>query len=85
MTSRNVTNIEQTGYVGKNMLATAFAMSRFDLVEAIVSLEESSSNAGIGGYATWTKEKGCSATLDEIWAQSERKQARSAWEGAIEN
>ena len=85
MTSRNVTNIAQTGYVGKNLLATVFAMSRFELVEAIVSPEESSSDAGIGGYATWTKENRSSATLDEIWTKRECKQARSAWEGAIEN
>ena len=50
MTSRNVTNIAQTGYVGKNFLATLFAMSRFELVEATVSPEKSSSYAGIGGY-----------------------------------
>ena len=57
MTSRKVTNIAHIGYVGKNMLAMAFTMSRFDLVEAIVSPDESSNDAGIGGYATWTKKK----------------------------
>ena len=59
-------------------------MSRFKLVEAIVSLEKSSSDAGIGGDATWTKESQFSLTLEEIWSQSERKQARFAREGARE-
>ena len=85
MSSRNVTNIAQTGYVGKNLFSTVFAMARFELGEAIVSKEESSSDAGIGGYATWTKENRSRATLDEIWTESERKIARSAWEGTIEN
>ena len=85
MTSRNVTNIAQTGYVGKSLLATAFAVSGFELVEAIVSPGESSSDARIGGYATWTKENRSSATMEEIWTQSERKLARSAREGTIEN
>ena len=57
MTSRNITNIEQTGCVGKNLLATAFTVSRSELVEAIVSPEESSTDAGIGGRTTKTKEK----------------------------
>ena len=78
MTSLNVTKIEQTGYVGKNLMATVFAMSRFALVEAIVSREESASDAGIGEYATWAKENQSSATLDEIWTQSKPKLARSA-------
>ena len=66
-------------------VGNAFAMSRFELVKATVSPEESSSDAGIGGYVTWTKGNRSSATLDEIWTQSERKQVRSTWEGAIEN
>ena len=45
-------NITQTGYVGKKLSATAFAVSPFELVEATVSLQESSSDAGIRGYAT---------------------------------
>ena len=87
MTSQNVTNLAQTGYVGKNLLATAFAMSRFELVEAIFSPEKSSSYAGIGGYATctWTKENRSSATSEEIWTHSEWKQARSVREGATED
>ena len=63
MTSRHVTNIAQTGYVGKNLLTTAFAMSRFELIEAIISPEKSSSDVGIGGYATWTKK----ANLVQLW------------------
>ena len=85
MTSPNVTNIAQTGGVGKNLLAMAFPVSQSELVEPIVSPEESSSDAGIGGCASWTKKKWSSATLEKIWTQSERKQARSAQEGAIEN
>ena len=84
MMSRNVTNNEQTRYVGKNLLPTAFAMSRFEQVEAILSLEKSSSNAGIRGDAMWTKESQFSLTLEEIWSQIEQKQARAAREGARE-
>ena len=75
MTLRNVSNVAQTGYVGKNLLATTFAMSRFELVEAIVSPEKSSSDAGIGGYATWTKE----TDLVQLWrkfVRAMRKYAR---------
>ena len=35
MTSRNVTNIAQTGYVGKNLLATAIALSQFELLKRL--------------------------------------------------
>ena len=53
MTSRNVTNIALP-MCWQKMLAGVFALSRFELVEAIVRPEESSSDAGIGDYATWT-------------------------------
>ena len=67
MTTRYAISIAHTGYVGKNSRFELIVgtKSRSDLFEAIVDPEESSSNDGIGAYATWTKENLSSATLEE--------------------
>ena len=54
----------------------------FELVEAITSLEKSSSHAELEEMlATWTEGNRSGATLEVIWTQSKRKHASQKCSG----